>query len=99
MFGMSCTIEASTRCASPGPRSFAARGYYETAMAELKYVACPQCGARVAWAPTSRWRPFCTERCKLIDLGAWASEEYRVVVEPPDEDSTPQTDAAPPRDD
>jgi endogenous inhibitor of DNA gyrase (YacG/DUF329 family) len=25
------------------------------------------------------WRPFCSERCKLIDLGAWASEEYKVL--------------------
>jgi len=68
-------------------------------MAELKYVACPQCGTKVAWAPTSRWRPFCSERCKLIDLGAWASEKYRVAVEPPDADSAPEGDAAPPRDD
>jgi uncharacterized protein len=68
-------------------------------MTELKYVACPQCGTKVAWAPTSRWRPFCSERCKLIDLGAWASEKYRVAVGPPDEDSAPEGDAATPRDD
>ena len=30
------------------------------------------------WTPESRWRPFCSERCKMIDLGAWASERYRV---------------------
>ena len=41
-------------------------------------IACPQCGARVEWAPGSRFRPFCSERCKLIDLGAWASESYRI---------------------
>jgi len=68
-------------------------------MADLKYVACPQCDAKVQWAPASRWRPFCSERCKLIDLGAWASEKYRVAVEPPDADSAPEGDAAPPRDD
>jgi len=57
-------------------------------MAEVKTVACPQCGAAVAWTPASRWRPFCSERCKLIDLGAWASERYRVpVAERPDEDT------------
>ena len=66
-------------------------------MAESKYVACPQCGAKVAWTPASRFRPFCSERCKLIDLGAWASEKYRVAVAPPDEDdSAPDSDAPPP---
>ena len=43
-------------------------------------VACPTCGATVEWAPAARWRPFCSERCKMIDLGAWASEAYRVQV-------------------
>ncbi|MDR0250728.1 MAG: DNA gyrase inhibitor YacG [Burkholderiales bacterium] len=42
-------------------------------------VACPQCGASVAWTSTSRWKPFCSERCKLLDLGAWANESYRVA--------------------
>jgi hypothetical protein len=41
-------------------------------------VKCPQCGKPVEWSPASRWRPFCSERCKTIDLGAWASEAYRV---------------------
>jgi hypothetical protein len=99
MFKVSFTIEASQGGTPSGFRTIAARRYYETTMAELKFVACPQCGAKVAWASTSRWRPFCTERCKLIDLGAWASEKYRMAVEPPDEDSTPDDHAAPPRDD
>jgi len=43
-------------------------------------VACPGCGAPVEWAPASRWRPFCSERCRTIDVGAWASEAYRVAV-------------------
>ncbi len=41
-------------------------------------VNCPRCGTPVAWQPQNRWRPFCSERCKMIDLGAWANEEYRV---------------------
>ena len=50
-------------------------------------VACPRCGMAVAWTRESRWRPFCSERCKMIDLGAWAAEAYRVPVETPsDED-------------
>ena len=32
----------------------------------------------MTWAPESRWRPFCSERCKMLDLGAWASERYRI---------------------
>jgi endogenous inhibitor of DNA gyrase (YacG/DUF329 family) len=49
-------------------------------------VACPQCGKSVEWAPENAHRPFCSERCKLVDLGAWASESYRVPVEEnPDE--------------
>ena len=43
-------------------------------------VKCPQCGATVPWTPASRWRPFCSERCKTLDLGAWASEAYRIPV-------------------
>ena len=46
-----------------------------------KVVACPQCGAGVVWDASNRFRPFCSERCKMIDLGAWATESYRVPVE------------------
>jgi len=45
-----------------------------------RLVACPQCGKPVEWTPRNRFRPFCSERCKLVDLGAWASEAYRVPV-------------------
>ena len=44
-------------------------------------VRCPQCGAESAWSTENKWRPFCSERCKLIDLGCWADESYRVPVE------------------
>lgn len=43
-------------------------------------VNCPRCGKTVAWDTSNPDRPFCSERCKLIDLGAWASESYRVPV-------------------
>ena len=43
-------------------------------------VACPICRKSVEWTPQSAWRPFCSERCKIIDLGAWASDKYRVPV-------------------
>ena len=41
-------------------------------------VSCPQCGKEHRWDTSNRFRPFCGERCKLIDLGKWANEEYRV---------------------
>lgn len=44
-------------------------------------VRCPQCGGESIWSVDNRYRPFCSERCKLIDLGAWASESYRVPVQ------------------
>ena len=47
--------------------------------ASPRVVACPRCGASVSWTPESRWRPFCSERCKLIDLGAWAAEEHAIA--------------------
>ncbi len=55
----------------------------------MKTVACPTCGAPAAFAPSNPSRPFCSERCKLIDLGAWASESYRVPVESPPEPEGP----------
>ncbi|HSS28604.1 MAG TPA: DNA gyrase inhibitor YacG [Usitatibacter sp.] len=50
-------------------------------------VACPACGKAVEYAPTNRWRPFCSERCRLSDLGGWASEEYRVPGAPQSPDA------------
>ena len=51
-------------------------------MAEkITIVACPTCGKDVEWRPESLWRPFCSERCKLIDLGEWSAEKYRVPAE------------------
>jgi len=47
-------------------------------------VACPTCGKDVAWVPENAWKPFCSERCKLIDLGEWATEKYRVPTQSPD---------------
>jgi len=53
-------------------------------------VACPTCGAGALFAPENRWRPFCSERCRLIDLGAWAHEAYRIPAKPDEsEDEDP----------
>lgn len=51
-----------------------------------KLVNCPTCAKQVEWKPENRFRPFCSERCKKIDLGAWANEEYRVSQSAPSED-------------
>ena len=50
-------------------------------MAGVRKVRCPQCGGDSIWAPENKWRPFCSERCKQIDLGAWASDSYRIPVQ------------------
>ena len=47
----------------------------------MRLVSYPRCGAQVAWSTENPYRPFCSERCKLIDLGDWAMEKYRVAVE------------------
>ena len=39
-------------------------------------VNCPQCQSEVLWDKSALYRPFCSERCKLLDLGAWAKEEH-----------------------
>lgn len=52
-----------------------------------RIVRCPTCREPVEWTPAAKWRPFCSARCKTRDLGAWASEAYRVpAVEKDDED-------------
>ncbi|MGB5081503.1 MAG: DNA gyrase inhibitor YacG [Burkholderiales bacterium] len=58
-------------------------------MAKALAVSCPRCGAQVKWSAENRYRPFCSERCKLIDLGDWAMERYRVPV---DEDKSAPDD-------
>ncbi|AJP47282.1 hypothetical protein PG1C_00200 [Rugosibacter aromaticivorans] len=45
-----------------------------------RIVLCPRCGASVEWVETSRFRPFCSMRCKTDDFGAWESETYRVAA-------------------
>jgi len=64
-----------------------------------RIVACPHCGKPVEWSPASRWRPFCSERCKTIDLGAWATESYRIRdTEPPEPESDESIPGDGPRD-
>lgn len=41
-------------------------------------VICPTCEASVQWTKENAFRPFCSERCKQIDLGAWATESFAI---------------------
>jgi len=47
-------------------------------MSEL-VVECPTCQKKVEGKAENKYRPFCSERCKLIDFGEWANEEKRIV--------------------
>lgn len=52
----------------------------------VKVVRCPACNGDSLYASSNPYRPFCSERCKNLDLGAWASEAFRVPTEAPPED-------------
>ena len=54
-------------------------------------VNCPTCGDLVDWTAESRWRPFCSERCRLLDLGAWFEEERGI----PDSTPAPAAESSP----
>jgi len=60
-----------------------------------RVVSCPRCGKSVEWNAENAYRPFCSERCKLIDFGAWAAEEYRVPVAQEDNDPDSSVPAGP----
>lgn len=60
-----------------------------TATPELnppRIVLCPTCRRRVKWTLSNPYRPFCSDRCRLIDLGAWAGEEHRIPGDPHEDD-------------
>ena len=52
-----------------------------TTSGQVLHVKCPVCARPVAWTPEQLFRPFCSERCKLIDLGDWATEGNRIPGE------------------
>jgi uncharacterized protein len=49
-----------------------------------RQIKCPQCGLLTFYSPENIYRPFCSERCKLIDLGEWASGTYKVPLKQQD---------------
>lgn len=53
---------------------------------KTRIVICPSCGGDSVYSNVNAYRPFCSERCKGIDLGAWASEGFKLAAEPPLDD-------------
>ena len=66
-----------------------------TANEPRRIVRCPACAGDSVYALTNPYRPFCSERCRLADLGAWASEGYRVGATRVDDDDEQAADAPP----
>jgi len=71
----------------PGPlnRILIPTGNVNRTMADkpIKKIICPVCKKEAVWRDNP-FRPFCSERCKLIDLGKWAAEDYRIPGEKKD---------------
>ena len=59
-------------------------------------VNCPTCNKSVAWTEESKYRPFCSNRCQLIDLGAWSTEEYKIPENQTQEEWSETEDAVAP---
>jgi uncharacterized protein len=60
-------------------------------MASTARSNCPVCAAPAAPRSENRVFPFCSERCRTIDLGRWLDERYRIPADPaPDDDSSPE---------
>ena len=79
--------------ATSSPSSPFSSGHDERAKREVR---CPTCQKLFIYGE-SKFRPFCSERCKMIDLGRWFKEEYTVAAvdqTPPDEEQISSTTAA-----
>jgi len=61
-------------------------------MNNLQKITCPTCGKPNTWHAENSFRPFCSDRCKLIDLGEWASETRKLAGDPVD--SLPSADGS-----
>lgn len=49
---------------------------------QARVINCPTCDKQLEWSPDNKYRPFCSERCKLIDFGDWASEKNSIAGDP-----------------
>jgi endogenous inhibitor of DNA gyrase (YacG/DUF329 family) len=53
-------------------------------------VRCPTCQRELDWSEQFPFRPFCSERCKMVDLGAWFAEEHKLPGDPVDDLENPK---------
>ena len=63
---------------------------------KTRLVRCPGCGGSSVYSEQNLWRPFCSERCRQIDLGAWASESFRVDADETEGHVLPQPENSDP---
>jgi endogenous inhibitor of DNA gyrase (YacG/DUF329 family) len=64
-------------------------------MGSAPRLLCPTCKRELSWSEQFPWRPFCSERCKMVDLGAWLANDRGIPGEPVDpsaEDASPAAD-------
>jgi uncharacterized protein len=47
-------------------------------------LRCPTCQRAIQWSDQFPYRPFCSDRCRLIDLGAWLSEKHAIPDDAPE---------------
>lgn len=59
-------------------------------MSETFSINCPTCQKSVIWSAESLYRPFCSKRCQLIDLGEWAAEEKSIPCDTADFAENPE---------
>jgi len=65
-------------------------------LTRARRVRCPACGTQALYSTDNPARPFCSPRCRSVDLGAWASESYRVAADnPPEAHDAPSAPDAP----
>lgn len=60
----------------------------------VPHVKCPTCQREIDWSQAP-FRPFCSERCRLIDLGAWLTEKHAIPGEPAPDEALPRDDGRP----
>ena len=58
----------------------------------MRKVRCPHCGKIIDYSVENPYRPFCSERCKMIDLGEWADEKFKIPTKNLDEETSTETD-------
>lgn len=58
-------------------------------------TACPTCKREIEWSAANPWRPFCSERCKMVDLGAWLAEKHAIPGDPVEDSDNSAADGEP----